>query len=215
MYKEADGKKAATNRKEHAEAFKKNYAAWIFSSLLSAGFLALGLRLVWGEGVLWMALVGPLWVLGSEELRSTSYVALRSAGLRADLDREWLARLNAGKIQVVLVLTAGAAAVLALPPLVLHRFDALWSWLVSVSALVTGPAAAALGKSVKTVFTPDPSRTAAACPGTNSGWRPSPQSVLTLAALVFAAALAMLAGDAVARSSPFYWASRGTWFNPI
>ena len=156
-----------------------------------------------------MVLAGPFWVLASELLRSTFYVALRQAGLRSDLDREWLARLNASKIRAVLVVTLGGAAVLGLPWLVLYRFNVLWSWLVTVGGLMTGPVAAMFGKSGLTVFAPNtgPDERAGRA-GTDPGWRPSLQSVLAAFALVFAAALAMLAGYWCRRSLPIGWTRR-------
>jgi Patatin-like phospholipase len=174
------------NRDLHANAFQANIWPWLAATVLSSALLTLGAYLAWNLAPLWLVLLGPPWVVGADLLRTTTYVALRSDGLRSDLDREWLARLSAAKLRPVLAIAASAAAVLLLPDLVFFRFTAVWSWLASVIALLTGPVAAAVGNSMRTVVQPSSA----------TGYRPSLQVLSILAALVFAAALAMLAGHA-------------------
>ena len=84
---------------------------------------------------------------------------------------------------------AAAVAVIALPPLIIHRLSAVWSGPYR-RGLITGPVVASLSKSVRTVFAPKSSA--------DEKRQLMLQVLLAAAALVFAAAIAMLAGNVVA-----------------
>ncbi len=174
------------NRRKQTKPFCSNLVAWIVSCLGSAGLLCLGIVLARGLTVLLLAAVGPLWVMGCEVLRSTLYVALRRDGLRSDLDREWLARLNGAKLRSVLGFALVATATLVLPRLVLDPPHPFWKWIVAVVALAGGPIGALLGKSAATAAISNGS-------GGRSG-RLSPEFLANVAISVFALALLMLFG---------------------
>ena len=70
-------------------------------------------------------------------------MALRTEAFRGELDREWLARLNAEKVVPTLLWAIFAAICLVLPPLVFDQWHSVYT---SLLALATGPASAVLGK---------------------------------------------------------------------
>ena len=172
----------------HDQAFRKNRLAWLCSCVCSAAMLGLGVTLAQGRSPVWIAVIGPAWVMGADVLRSTIYVALRREGLRTALDREWLARLNADKLRLVLGFAALAAATLLLPPLILDGRRHVWKTIVTVVGFLSGPVAAWIGSSAKAVLQPADSIETR---------RPAllrSSVLLPLASLLFIASLLMLFG---------------------
>ena len=113
--------------------FWENALWWLIASVAAALLLQLGIWLGRSLPFFWIAVLGPLWVIGAHVLQSTIYVGLRQASPYADLDREWLARLNADKLAPALLWAAFATTTL-LPP---HYLGAItWPKLL---ALATGP----------------------------------------------------------------------------
>jgi hypothetical protein len=135
-------------------AFYSNIGGWIVSSALSAFVLWLGAWLVMhlGGGVRWVAIAGPVWVMGAEMLRSAAYSAVRKEGLRSDLDREWLARLSGQKSRIVLAFGALGTTAVFLPTLILDHFGEFEGWIVAAVGFLSGPVAALLGTSAQTAF---------------------------------------------------------------
>ena len=171
----------------HSRAFFVNAPAWLLSAALSATLLFVGGRLAIRAGALTLAIVGPVWVIGTELSRTVLYVALRREGLRSDLDREWLARLNGAKIRAVIVLAGLATAAIVLPRMILDHPDRIWTTIVGVIAFVAGPVGAFIGSSAKTALLP------AAKAGAPGGLlRPEP--IVEAAIVLFLACLLMLAG---------------------
>ena len=74
-----------------------------------------------------LAVLGPLWVIGAQVLHSTLYVGLRWTAAYAELDREWLARLNGEKLIPMLVWSVLAAITLILPVLVFEQWPTTYS----------------------------------------------------------------------------------------
>ncbi|WP_419728641.1 hypothetical protein [Lichenicola sp.] len=172
----------------HDEAFRRNRLAWLCSCACSAFMLGVGVILAQDVAAVWIAVAGPPWVMGSDVLRSTVYVALRREGLRTALDREWLARLNADKLRLVLGYDVLAAATLLLPPLILDGRAQLWKTIVAVAGFLSGPTAAWIGSSAKAAFQPgDSTETKRPLLLRSTVWLP-------LAALLFITSLLMLFG---------------------
>jgi hypothetical protein len=91
------------------------------------------------QGSILIAIVGPLVVTVAHLAQSLVYVALRTEAFRGELDREWLARLNAEKVVPALLWAIFATVCLVLPHQVFDNWQA-------VVALATGPVSAVLGK---------------------------------------------------------------------
>src|SRR6185503_9803611 len=116
---------------------------WTVAALVATAVLWISLAAGIARGSLLIAIVGPLVVTVAHLAQSLVYVALRTEAFRGELDREWLARLNAEKVVPTLLWAIFAAICLVLPVLV---FDQWQSVTTSVMALATGPASALLGK---------------------------------------------------------------------
>jgi hypothetical protein len=138
-------------RNDHLRPFWRSGWAFLLSTSLSAALIWYGTWLCRHLDVFWLALAGPAWIALSDVLRTTIYVAFRKEGLRADLDREWLARLNAAKLFIVLAGTLVGSVVvlggLAVASLSSEAFSAL-----TAGGLSAGSAAALIGKSARTAF---------------------------------------------------------------
>ncbi len=126
----------------HGQLFHLNAISFGAATAVSAGAIAIGLFLAGSVDVndqraQVVAVLGPLWLLGSLGLHSAVFVGLRRDSPLFDLDREWLARLSALKLR------AGALwGVLAFASLSL-------TWLLNQHGTpptkVTAPAILALG----------------------------------------------------------------------
>jgi hypothetical protein len=141
--------------------------------------------------------LAPLWATISHLLLSTVYagfriIPLESAAPGADraaavrpaseLDREWLARLSAAKLQMPLLWALLAIACLLLPVLVFKLAAPTWQWVAGVVASASGVFAVLGGRSALTVFGPGR--------GPNQRQRrPSLETMLVATAVVFGAAL--------------------------
>jgi hypothetical protein len=134
------------DRDDRARAlYGTNHRRWIIATSCAAALIWIGLHLIrpdgswykWVREALLMtdpkSLVGPkplvdretilavlfpLWLIGTYLLQTTFYVGFRKEGLLADLDREWLARLNGAMLRIGVVWTLFALCCLALPRLV-------------------------------------------------------------------------------------------------
>ncbi len=128
-----------------------NFGAWLMATAFSAVLLWLGLRLAQfvpqDEQAEALAVVGPLWLVLADVLQVTVHLSMRREALFGDLDREWLARLSAVKLQAIVVWTAFAFCCLSLQRLAFHIPGTHWPyWAVPLITLVSGPTAAWLGK---------------------------------------------------------------------
>jgi hypothetical protein len=184
----------------HRQVFLHNLGWWILASLIAALLLGLGLDLGLDVEPEVIAVLGPLWVTVAHLMQSLFYVALRSEAFRGDLDREWLARLNAEKVVPALIWALFAVVCLFLPSLVLVQWaTTVKSWIVGVVGFLSGPVAAFLGRS------------AAAAAGVGDQSRSSRFSlplncIIAIATAIFAAALFMvlawMAGAAIDYFAP-------------
>ena len=136
------------------KVFFGNFGWWALSALVAALILDLGVGIGLNQKPQILAVLGPVWVVGAHLVQSLVYVALRSEAFRGDLDREWLARLNALKVMPALLWAVFAAACLLLPALLITPLDqkvafyTSWKpWVTGAVGLLTGPGAALLGKS--------------------------------------------------------------------
>jgi hypothetical protein len=169
----------------HRQVFLHNLAWWTLASLLAALLLGLGLDLGLDAEPEVIAVLGPLWVTLAHLMQSLFYVALRSEAFRGDLDREWLARLNAEKVIPALLWAVFAAVCLFLPRLVTEWTNVVRPWLLGAIGFLSGPAAAFLAK------------TSAAAAGVGDQRGTSKLSlplnvVIAIATAIFAALLFML-----------------------
>jgi hypothetical protein len=137
--------------RRHTAPFFKGIIPWSLACGVSSLFLWLGIWFQTGRDLFWIVLVGPLWVAISETLRSTIYVAMRHSGLRSDSDREWLARVNASKLRVMVGLAAGGSVIVLGGTQLAAKSDAVWSWLVGGGA-ASGSVVAFLGRSAGSAF---------------------------------------------------------------
>ena len=139
----------------------RNFGAWMIATVASGLVLAIGLHLFgqlrFGSGdqiadqAEILAVLGPLWLIVVNLLQSTVHVALRKEARLADLDREWLARLSATKLKVVVAWTVFAFLSLSLERLAFADGHIVWPfWAVPIVTFVSGPTAAWLGKQVFT-----------------------------------------------------------------
>ncbi len=172
--------------RERSRGFGWNLPWWVAASLAAAGLLQFGAWLGRSLPLEWLAVLGPLWVIGAHVLQSTVYVGLRWVRQYADLDREWLARLNSDKLAPALVWSALAATTLLLP------FYLGQVTLAKLAALASGPAGAWLASSTKSLFgrkTP---------PDSGLSWLMPVliETAIGLATLAFAVVLLMLLAEA-------------------
>jgi len=180
---------------EGRRLFWTNFGWWTLAT--SIGFFILWVEISVGIGVPtgYVAVLGPLAVTLAHLTQSLIFVALRKESFRGDLDREWLARLNAEKVMPGLLWAFFAAVCILLPDLLTR----LLAGGVAGIAAITGPGAAYLGKISK-----------AGLGGSSSGQSSfasffSIDFVIAISALIFAVALFTLlglAGNAFVGSEP-------------
>lgn len=126
---------AAVWRDPQGQLFHLNAISFGAATMVSAAAIAIGLHLMGlvpmtGQRAQVVAVLGPLWLLGSLGIHSAVFVGLRRDSPLFDLDREWLARLSALKLR------AGALwGVLAFASLSL-------TWLLTLSHTPPGKATA-------------------------------------------------------------------------
>ena len=181
--------------------FLKNSYAWLLASLVGCAGLLLGLRLAEGQPAWLLVILGPLWAIGTHLALSPIFVMLRWRAYRGDQDREWLARLSAAKLRVVLGWAVFAA--ICLLPLDAHvravvggafGDSAAHKAITGAITLASGLFAALFGKSDT--------------PLVRSGKKPGVFSIATattLATAIFALGLLALlswGGEALARAMP-------------
>src|SRR5215472_2154504 len=132
----------------HRQVFLHNLGWWTFASLLAALLLGLGLVLDLGLDAKpeVIAVLGPLWVTIAHLTQSLFYIALRQEAFRGDLDREWLARLNAEKVIPALLWATFAAVCLFLPRLLQEWTTVVKPWLLGGVGILSGPGAAFAAK---------------------------------------------------------------------
>ena len=145
----------AAFRGRAAWLYSANFGGWLIATLFSAGFIWVGLRLAGTvpaeDQAEALAVAGPLWLILANVLQSTIHVAVRREALLGDLDREWLARLSAVKLKVVVIWALFAFCCLSLQRVAFHAAGAAGPfWAVPIVTFVSGPTAAWLGKQVFT-----------------------------------------------------------------
>lgn len=115
---------------------------WLFERVASRGSLG-----SW-QGVV-LAMTGPLWLLSAQLVATIIFVAFRSPGkgARPDDDREWLARLSAIKLKLMLIWAVAAFAALMLNLLLKKYASGFDMSLTGIFATITGLIALLGGKS--------------------------------------------------------------------
>ncbi len=179
---------ALTLGRDHWAAFVWNIPYWAIGAAMSAFLLQLGATLGQQMSATTLAVLAPLWIVGAQVLHSTLYVGLRWTAAYAELDREWLARLNGEKVVPALTWSGLAAITLILPALVFEQWPATYA---AVVGFASGPIGAWLGRSAKSVGT----KTSADAPGAAAWTGMVREAAITLATLLFAVTLFMLLGE--------------------
>jgi hypothetical protein len=178
---------ALTLGRDHYASFAWNVGFWIAAAALSAFLLHLGATLGQQVPATTLAVLAPLWVIGAQVLHSTLYVGLRWTAAYAELDREWLARLNGEKLVPVLGWTAVACITLILPVVVFDRWSGTYGTAV---AFASGPLGAWLGRSAFSFS----GKGGADAKGAASWSGMACEAAIALATLLFAATLFVLLG---------------------
>jgi Patatin-like phospholipase len=181
------GAAALTLGRDHYASFGWNAGFWIAGAALSAFLLQLGATLGQQMQVTTLTVLAPLWVIGAQVLQSTLYVGLRWTAAYAELDREWLARVNGEKLVPMLAWTVLACVTLILPTLVFERGASTYA---TVIAFASGPVGAWLARSAQSFSV----KRAADAKGAAWWSGMAREAAIALATLLFAATLFVLLG---------------------
>ncbi len=131
---------------EHERLFLRNSGWWILACAIASVILGIGQFLAINLDAGWLAVIAPLWVTLAHLAQSLFFVSLRRETFRGDLDREWLARLNAEKVIPALLWSIFAAVCLLLPPLLFDRWTAFEAGVLAVIGVLSGPVTAFIAK---------------------------------------------------------------------
>ena len=137
--------KTDEERADHHAVFEHNWPIWLVGCLVSATAIFILLWLGIYASAAQLAAFGPVLILTAHVLQTTFYVALRRDPLRADLDREWLGRLNAQYLIRAGLFAAWAACALLLPEL-LRAHTAGVATLIATIGVASGPTAALMAR---------------------------------------------------------------------
>ncbi|OJW29595.1 MAG: hypothetical protein BGO51_11160 [Rhodospirillales bacterium 69-11] len=188
----AAGVRSATKREAgRAALFVSNSVAWLVATLVSGGLAWGGSYLVdkvpTAQQAATLAVLGPLWLAASNGINSAVFVGLRRDGSLFDMDREWLARVNALKLRLGGVWAVFAFATIGIPDVLLAFVSDAEPpfWFSLLTPLATGPVAAWLGKQVSAQLGPSMS-------GVRQPWMTSPLVLNALSGLFVLALLATI-----------------------
>ncbi|MGH1588495.1 hypothetical protein ACRBEV_09170 [Methylobacterium phyllosphaerae] len=144
--------------------YRRNLGPWLASSLVAAALIFLGVR--WSiDGIVsrnpapfdpaavgvsqFLAILAPPALIVAHLFQSVVFIGFRRSAERADLDREWVARVDGQLLLAAFGWAALCLCCLYLSAVALGRDEADLSGLLSaLVTLVTGPLAAFLGKQV-------------------------------------------------------------------
>jgi hypothetical protein len=166
------------------------WAAWTLAGAVAGGLVGLGYELLHAlsggtiddSGTKLLVVLGGGWVAASMFLAESLYLGFSSYSTNGDVDREWLARSSGWFVVSTLLWAALAALVLYAPTIV----DGTWKlWSVVVAGTGAGIAGSWIGSSAKTLLTRAGKRIESF----------SMTTILSLAAVVFLFALAILLSD--------------------
>lgn len=122
--------------KASRDLYQENAVRWVVTTACGTALTIIAIALIVPSGVLYAAAkfqpvtkgpsllvdsatalgaLGPLWFLGTHVLHTVFYVAFRREALHADLDREWLGRLNGVLLRFGAAWAAFALACLVVP----------------------------------------------------------------------------------------------------
>lgn len=146
--------------------YRKNIGPWLIASIFSAALIWAGTRfglsqLLVGDAKAFnsetaqvaqpLTVLAPLGLVIAHLIQSVVFIGLRRTAQRADLDREWVARVDGQILLAGVGWTVLCLCCLVLPALVLDREGLKLPALVSsIGALLAGPVTAFLGKQVFT-----------------------------------------------------------------
>ncbi|MCW3474228.1 patatin-like phospholipase family protein [Limobrevibacterium gyesilva] len=141
------------SRDPGVKLYAENFPAWLWSTVAATAFICIGLlllrRMSPDDLAATLAVLGPFWLVLSSMLQAMVFVGIRRDARLGDLDREWLARLSALKLRAALLWALFGICCLWLPGTVFHvPENSLPIWVVGFATMLSGPAAAWLGKQV-------------------------------------------------------------------
>jgi hypothetical protein len=125
-----------------------NIWLWLLACGVDAALLVLGMWLAWYQPDPVLTAFAPTGIIGAHTAQSAFYVGMRRYAVQPDLDREWLGRLNADTLGIVIVWSIFAGLVLYSQPLI----DAIGLQAGLLGAGGAGSFAAILGFSARTLF---------------------------------------------------------------
>ena len=175
-----------------ARLFLVNIGAWITATLLATTALWIAQqgysRLAPEDAAEALTAFAPPVLILCHLIQTVIYVGLRRECNFADLDREWLARVDGVVIRATIGWTAFAVCCLDLSWLIIHYHNPKGgtTWAIALATFLTGPAAAWIGKQAITRIEP----------GLDAGkWSKLPlRRLLDLLSAVFAISLFALFG---------------------
>ncbi|MDT7950849.1 MAG: patatin-like phospholipase family protein [Acetobacteraceae bacterium] len=138
-----------------AELFRVNARSWFSATLLAAGALAVATSLYLGlrpeDAAQALTTLAPLALTLCHMLHAVIYVGLRRERAFADLDREWIARLDGMVLLYAFAWAATCLCCLELSSILLLPFGSRpfgngTAWTVAIVTVVTGPGVAWIGK---------------------------------------------------------------------
>jgi hypothetical protein len=192
----------------YAETFRKDWAIWPISFIVTTSWIAIGASLF--EAALWdkaywapvtLAIAGPLWLLTGTLVGAAVFVAFRTSEgprIEPDGDREWLGRLSAIKLKPMLFWAILATAVLWLNRLVGAPDSGESSLpITGLVTLISGAVAAFGGRSNNTASAEEERRsgkTTIMTAGRSLARYLPINAIISLATLVFIIALLVLFG---------------------
>jgi len=148
----ADAK--AGNEAAAWQLYCDNIYRWMIASAGASAVLMILLRLLW-SGHKWLVdhngvadiltLASPVALLAVLLSQTTFYMGIRKRALRADLDREWLARLNGVILGIGVGWTLFAASCLVIAKLTLREPEGGGAELDAINTIVAGMGAALSG----------------------------------------------------------------------
>ncbi len=193
--------------------YRRNFPYWFLASLITTAFLSAGVlycdeagRYISGKigdsiraeygvscancgAILLLVIFGPLWITLADLLQTTVYVGFRNFARFGNIDREWLARLNARLLILPVIWMLLSATTLIVPLIVAMKARA-------IVAALTGPVGAMIARSTGTLAGNTPADITKAASGKSN----ATNRLLFTVAAIFGVSLFALLAEATRRA---------------